>query len=69
MADEDLKTAIDALMEQIIARPDERPALVRRMREKIADMRARGLPIPPEFRQFEDELPQGDPDEFDNMPV
>lgn len=70
MVQEDLMAAVAALKDEILARPEDRPALVAAMRAKIAEMRAAGLPVPAELAQFEDEI-SDDPTEdfFDNLPV
>lgn len=70
MAFENIKAAIDALMAEIAERPGDRVVLQEQIREKIAEMRAMGLPVPADLRQFEEELEQGDDDDtFDNVPL
>lgn len=70
MAFEDLKAAIDALMAEIAERPEDRHVLQEQLREKIAELKAMGLPVPADLKQFEDELSDEDSDDlFDNMPV
>lgn len=70
MAREELLAAAAALQAEILARPQDRPALVTAMRAKLAEMRAAGMAVPAEFAQFEDQI-SGDPEEdiFDNLPV
>ncbi len=72
MAFEDIKAAIDALMNEIVARPEDRHVLQEQLREKISELRALGLPVPADLKQFEDALSDengDDDDDFDNMPV
>lgn len=71
MAFENIKAAIDTLMAEITERPGDRVVLQEQIREKIAEMRAMGLPVPADLRQFEEELEQGDDDDdsFDNLPL
>lgn len=70
MAFEDLKAAIDALMQDIAERPEDVHVLREQLREKIAELRAFGLPVPADLKQFEEELSgKDDDDDFDNMPV
>ena len=70
MAHEDLKAAIATLLEDIVARPEDRHLLQEQMRRKIAEMRSRGLPVPAELLQYEDDLSDDTADDFfDNMPV
>lgn len=70
MAFEEIKAALDALMAEIAERPGDRVVLQEQIREKIAGMRALGLPVPADFKQFEDDLKNAsDDDSFDNLPV
>lgn len=70
MAFEDFKAALDALMAEIAERPGDRVVLQEQIREKVAEMQALGLPVPADFRQFEDDLgAASDDDFFDNLPV
>ena len=70
MAFEDIKAAIDVLMAEIIARPEDRHILLEQLRAKIAELRALGLPVPADLLQFEDDLDDDSADDFfDNMPV
>jgi hypothetical protein len=40
------------------------------LREKIAEFRALGLPVPADLRKFEAQLEDDDADDlFDNMPI
>jgi len=70
MAFEDIRAAIDVLMDEIIARPEDRHILQEQLRAKIAELKALGLPVPADLAQFEDDLSDDDSDDFfDNMPV
>ncbi|GKY89490.1 hypothetical protein [Sinisalibacter aestuarii] len=73
MAFEDIKAAIDLLMNEIVAKPEDSHVLQEQLREKIAELRALGLPVPADLKQFEDALSGAgddeDGDDFDNMPV
>lgn len=71
MAFEDLKAAINALMNEIVENPEDRHVLQERLREKISEMRSLGLQVPAELVQFEDALSHddSDDDDFDNLPV
>lgn len=70
MAFEEIKAAIAALMEEIAKRPDDHHVLQEQLREKLAELRALGLPVPEDLRKFEEELSDDDTgDLFDNIPV
>ncbi len=70
MALEEIKAAIDLLMAEIVERPEDRHVLQEQLREKIAELRALGLPVPADLKQFEEDLSDDDSDDvFDNMPV
>jgi hypothetical protein len=70
MAFEDIKAAIAMLMEEIARAPDDRHVLQEQLREKISELRALGLPVPADLKQFEEDLSDDDADDtFDNMPV
>jgi len=70
MAFEEIRAAIDALMDEIVARPEDRHVLQEQLREKIAELRALGLPVPADLKQFEKNLSDDDADDFfDNMPI
>lgn len=70
MAFEDIRAAIDALIQEIAERPEDRHVLREQLRVKLAEMRALGLPVPADLKQFEDDLSDDDSDDvFDNMPV
>lgn len=70
MAFEEIRAAIDALMEEIVARPEDRHVLQEQIRAKISELRALGLPVPADLKQFEEDLSDDDADDFfDNMPI
>lgn len=70
MAFEDLKAAIGAILDEIAKRPEDRHVLQEQLREKIAELEALGLPVPEDYRRFEQELSDDSADDlFDNMPV
>jgi len=70
MAFEQLKAGIALLMEEIEKRPDDRHILQEELREKIAEMRAMGLPVPEDILRLEEQLEQDEADDlFNNMPI
>ena len=70
MAFEDMKAAIGAILDEIAKRPQDRHVLQEQLREKIAEMEAMGLPVPEDFRRFEEELQKDSADDlFNNMPI
>jgi len=70
MAFEDLKAAIGAILDEIAKRPEDRHVLQEQLREKIAELEALGLPVPEDYRRFEEKLSDDSADDlFDNMPV
>lgn len=70
MAFEDLKAGIALLLQEIEKRPEDRHVLQEELREKIAEMRGLGLPVPEDLLRLEDQLDQNDADDmFDNMPI
>jgi len=70
MAFEDIKAAIGAILDEIAKRPEDRHILQEQLREKIAELETLGLPVPEDYRKFEEELSDDDADDlFDNMPV
>lgn len=70
MAFEDLKAGIALLLQEIEKRPEDRHVLQEELREKIAEMRGLGLPVPDDLLRLEDQLEQNDADDmFDNMPI
>ena len=70
MALESLKAGIASILEEIEKRPADRHVLQEQLREKIAEFRALGLPVPADLVKFEAELEDDDADDlFDNMPI
>jgi Arc/MetJ-type ribon-helix-helix transcriptional regulator len=70
MAFEEIRAAINALLEEIVARPEDRHVLQEQLREKISELRALGLPVPADLERFEKDLSADDADDFfDNMPI
>ncbi|GAA0309062.1 hypothetical protein [Rhodovulum strictum] len=70
MAFEQLKAGIALILEEIEKRPDDRHILQEQLREKIAEFRALGLPVPEDILRLEEELGDDDADDiYDNMPV
>lgn len=67
---EHIKASIAAIMDQIALRPDERHLLQEALREKIAELRATGHPVPSDILRLEEALedPEND-DLWDNLPV
>lgn len=67
---EDLKASIAVIMDDIAERPDERHVLQDALREKIAELRASGLPVPDDIRRLEEALEDPENgDLWDNLPV
>ncbi|MCO8146397.1 hypothetical protein NHN26_14305 [Rhodovulum tesquicola] len=70
MAFEQLKAGIALILEEIEKRPDDRHILQEQLREKIAEFRAMGLPVPEDILRLEEQLGDDDADDiYDNMPV
>jgi len=70
MAFEQLKAGIALILEEIEKRPEDRHVLHEELREKIAELRSLGLPVPEDILKLEAELEEDDADDmFDNMPV
>lgn len=70
MAFEEIKAAIDALMAEIAKQPEDTRVLQEQLRERIAELRALGMPVPADLKQFEDALSGGDDeDPFENLPI
>jgi hypothetical protein len=53
---ENLKTAITMILDEIAARPTDRHVLQEELREKIAEMRAMGMPVPDDIEALEKAL-------------
>ncbi|MCV2880668.1 hypothetical protein [Actibacterium sp. XHP0104] len=70
MAFEQIKAGIALLMDEIEKRPEDRHVLLEELREKLAEMRGLGLPVPEDLELLIDRLDDDDADDlFDNMPV
>ncbi|MGC9419737.1 MAG: hypothetical protein ACP5EN_12275 [Rhodovulum sp.] len=70
MAFEQLKAGIYMILEEIEKRPDDRHILQEELREKIAELRGLGMPVPEDILRLEQRLEDDDSDDFyDNMPV
>ncbi len=64
MAFEELKAGIALLLDEIEKRPEDRLALQEQLREKIAEFRAFGLPVPEDIARLEKELEKPGAEEF-----
>ncbi len=64
MAFEDFKAGLAALMEEIMKRPEDRHILQEQLRERIAELEAMGLPVPEDYKRFEDELSEDSADDI-----
>lgn len=70
MAFEQLKSGIMLILEEIEKRPEDRHVLQEELREKIAELRGLGLPVPEDILRLEQRLSEDDSDDlYDNMPV
>lgn len=70
MAFEQLKAGIALILDEIEKRPEDRHILQSQLRDKIAELRSLGLPVPSDILKLEMELEEDDADDmFDNMPV
>jgi len=56
MSFEDLKASIYLLLEEMTEQPEDMHQLQEQLREKIAEFRALGLPVPEDFLQAEQDL-------------
>lgn len=68
MAYDDIRTAIDRILDEIRKRPEDRLLLQEQLRVKVAELERAGLPVPARCRRTEAELEEEE-DFFDNMPV
>ncbi len=67
---ESLKASITLLMEEVVARPEDRHVLQEALRGKIAELRALGLPVPDDIVQLEKALEDPESEDlWDNLPV
>ncbi|HHL21876.1 MAG TPA: hypothetical protein ENJ52_10175 [Aliiroseovarius sp.] len=62
MAFEELKAGIALILEEIEKRPEDRLELQEELREKIAEFRSLGLPVPEDIARLEKELEQPEAD-------
>lgn len=70
MAFEQLRAGIALILEEIEKRPDDRHILHEELREKIAELRGLGLPVPEDILRLEEQLEQEEADDlYDNMPI
>ncbi|MBS9716945.1 hypothetical protein ACFFUT_09055 [Pseudohalocynthiibacter aestuariivivens] len=70
MSFENLKAAALLLMDEIQKRPEDAHVLQEQLREKIAEFKAMGLPVPEDLAAFELALEEEEAEElFDNMPL
>jgi hypothetical protein len=53
---ENLKASITMILDEISARPTDRHVLQEELREKIAEIRAMGLPVPEDIEALEKAL-------------
>ena len=58
MSFEDLKVGIQMLLEQMTERPEDAHELQEILREKLAEMRGLGLPLPDDLVELEKRLEQ-----------
>jgi hypothetical protein len=63
---ESLKASINLIMDEIAERPADRHVLQEALREKIAEMRTLGLPVPEDIQRLEEALEDPENDEFWN---
>lgn len=70
MSFENLRAGIDLLVNSIRKRPEHAAVLQEQLRDKLAEMRDLGLPLPEDLQRMEEWLEQDEaPGDFDNMPV
>ncbi|PIE07376.1 MAG: hypothetical protein CSA74_08330 [Rhodobacterales bacterium] len=69
MAHENLLADVATLLEDIVARPEDRMTLHGQLSRKVAEMRKLGLPVRAELLQYEDDPEDDADDDFDNMPI
>lgn len=73
MAHEDIRAAIDLLLDQVARHPEDRGMIDAQLHEKLVELRALGVPVPMELARLEQRLADDDEDEtvdlFDNLPV
>lgn len=70
MAFENLKAGIAVLMDEIVKRPEDAHILQEELREKIAEFRSLGLPVPEDVKALEQALEDDEIEAYlDNLPV
>lgn len=71
MSFENLKAGVNLLMQEMVERPEDAHILQEQLREKLAEMRNLGLPLPEDLVRLEKYLEEaeGDQSPFENMPV
>lgn len=81
MALEAIKAAIDELMDEVVARPEDAHMLREQIREKLSEYEALGLAVPDDLKKLVDDLSEADTGDdsegeggggdggFDNLPV
>jgi len=62
MALEDIKAQIALLLEEMVNQPEDEHELLEQVREKLAELRAMGMPLPADLvaleRQLEERFPE-----------
>lgn len=56
MAFEQIKAEIAVLLQQMVNQPEDEHELQERLREKLAELRAQGLPVPADLVELEKRL-------------
>lgn len=56
MAFEDIKAQIYILLDQMTAQPEDEHELARNIHERIAELRATGMPVPDDLKELEKQL-------------
>lgn len=56
MAFEELKTQIYVLLDKMVAQPEDEHELARQVHERIAELRATGMPVPDDLKDLEKQL-------------
>lgn len=70
MSFEALKAGIALILDEIEKRPEDRHILQEELREKIAELRALGLPVPEDIVRLERQLADDEADDlYNDMPV
>ena len=70
MSFEALKAGIALILDEIEKRPEDRHILQEELREKIAELRAFGLPVPEDIARLERQLADDEADDlYNDMPV